>query len=308
MKLSVVIFTKNAEMFIETALKSVKFSDEIIVVDMESHDNTIKIAKKYTTSIYSHEDVGYVEPARNFGISKATGDWILILDADEEIPQELSKIIKGILKSDSDKSNTKVSDCYYIPRKNMIFGKWIEKTGWWPDKILRLFRKGYVEWSDEIHSIPITHGDVKELPANKNIAIIHHNYQHVDQYINRMNNYSSIQAKELLESKSFDFESKYIFKKFSSELLSRLFAQRGINDGSHGLSLSLLQSISEASVAMKVWDKKGFPESDKFQEAELLKEIAQFKNELSYWIADWQVENNTGLSKFFWQIRRKLYI
>jgi len=306
MKLSVVIFTKNAETFLEAALKSVKFADEIVVVDMMSTDSTVKIAKKYTSSIYAHEDVGYVEPARNFGISKAQGDWILILDADEEVPQELVRVIKGILKSDEKGQST--ADCYYIPRKNMIFSKWIEKTGWWPNYILRLFKKGHIEWSDEIHSIPITSGEVREFPAIKEIAIIHHNYQHVDQYITRMNRYSNIQAEEISNSKDLELDSKFIFRKFSSELLSRLFSQRGINDGSHGLSLSLLQAISEASVAMKVWDQRGFPETDKFQEEELIGEIIQFKKELAYWIADWQVENNTGFTKFIWQVRRKLYI
>ncbi len=305
MKLSVVIHTKNAENTLEKSIKSVKFADEIVVVDMMSTDDTIKIAKKFTSAIYSYPDVGYVEPARNFAISKAKGDWIFILDADEEVPEELERVIKGIV---SRSKNKDTADCYYIPRKNMIFEKWIEKTGWWPDYVLRLFRKGHVEWSDQIHSIPITSGEVSELPKVEEIAILHHNYQHVDQYINRMNHYSGIQAKELLESQNVEIDSKYIFKKFSGELLSRLFAQRGINDGSHGLSLSLLQSISEASVAMKIWDEKGFPETDKFQEEELIAEINQFKKELAYWLADWQVENNTGINKLYWKIRRKLFI
>jgi len=307
MKLSVVINTKNAEKTLVTALKSVKFADEIVVVDAKSTDNTVKIAKKYTSSIFTYEkEINYVEPARNFAISKAKGDWIFILDADEECPQELEKVIKGILKIDTEGGKT--ADSYYIPRRNMIFGRWIEKAGWWPDHVLRFFKKGHIEWSDEIHSIPITKGEVKELPAVKEIAIIHHNYQHIDQYIARMNKYSSIQAREILESKDVELDSKFIFKKFSSELLSRLFAQRGINDGSHGLSLSLLQSISEASVAMKVWDERGFPETDKFQEEQLIGEISQFKKELAYWIADWKVENNTGFRKFIWKVRRKFYI
>lgn len=306
MKLSVVINTKNAEKTLELALKSVKFADEIVVVDMKSTDDTLKIAKKYTSSVFTHKDVGYVEPARNFAISKAKGDWILILDADEEVPQELKKTITGIVSESAKGEFT--ANCYYIPRKNYIFGKWIEKTGWWPDHVLRLFKKGFVEWADEIHSIPITRGEVKELPASENIAIVHHNYQHVSQYIDRMNHYSDIQAKEIVESKGKKTSSKYIFKKFSSELLSRLFAQRGINDGAHGLSLSLLQSISEASVAMKVWEESGFPETNRFQEEELLNQVAQFKRELAYWIADWQVENNSGLVKIYWQIRRKFYI
>lgn len=309
MKLSVVINTKNAENTLEKTLKSVSFADEIVVVDMKSEDKTVAIAQKYTDKIFAHKDVGYVEPARNFAIKKATGDWILIIDSDEEIPQELERVIKGILKASKDGEET--ADCYYIPRKNLIFNKFIEKTGWWPDFVLRLFKKGYVSWSDEIHSVPITKGEVIELPAVSDIAIVHHNYQHVNQYISRLNKYTSIQAEEIvqeLEEHEEIVDGSFIIKKFYSELLARFFAQRGVNDGTHGLALSLLQGLSEAAVAIKVWEKTGFPESNREQEEATIAEMKQFNKELSYWIADWQVENTSGLTQFFYKIRRKFYI
>lgn len=309
MKLSVVINTKNAEKTIEAALKSVAFADEIIIVDMKSDDSTVEIATKYTDKIFAHKDVGYVEPARNFAIKKASGDWILILDADEEVPQELEKAIKGILKSSD--SGEETADCYYIPRLNYIFNKAFEKTGWWPDYVLRLFKKGFVSWSDEIHSIPITKGEVRELPAVTGIALIHHNYQHVNQYIDRLNRYTSIQSEELvteLEKEQTEVDGSCITKKFYSEFLSRFFAQRGVNDGTHGLALSLLQGFSEAVVAIKSWEKSGFPESDKQQEEATVSELAQFNRELAYWIANWHVENTFGVRQLIWKIRRKLYI
>lgn len=309
MKLSVVINTKNAEETIKDTLNSVKFADEIIIVDMKSDDKTVEIAEKYTDKIFAHKDVGYVEPSRNFAIKKATGDWILIVDADEEVPQELQKAIRGIL--DASKKGEKTADCYYIPRRNLIFNKAIEQTGWWPDYVLRLFKSGYVAWSDEIHSIPITKGEVMELPAVADIALIHHNYQHVDQYINRLNRYTTIQSEEIISELDEDqtqVDGSYITKKFYSEFLSRFFAQRGVNDGTHGLALSLLQGLSEATVAIKAWEKAGFPESNRQQEEQTVAELVQFNKELAYWIANWNVENTSGLEKLYWKIRRKLYI
>ena len=305
MKLSVVINTKNAEDTIKDTLNSVKFADEIIIVDMKSDDKTVEIAQQYTDKIFAHKDVGYVEPARNFAIKKATGDWILIVDADEEVPQELQKAIKGIL--DADKSGEETADCFYIPRRNLIFGKAIEKTGWWPDYVLRFFKKGCVSWSDEIHSIPITKGEVHELPAVSDIALIHHNYQHVEQYIKRLNRYTGIQAAQLNEEKE-EFDGPFVIKKFYSEFLSRFFSQRGVNDGTHGLVLSLLQGFSEFIVAVKAWESTGFPESNGEQEERTVLELSQMNKELAYWIADWQVTNSTGFKQFIWKIRRKLYI
>ncbi len=306
MKLSVVINTKNAQSTLEATLKSVKFADEIIIVDMKSTDDTIKIAQKYTDKIFSHRDVGYVEPARNFAIKKAQGDWILIVDSDEEIPQKLKKVIEGILATDAQSDET--ADCYYIPRRNLIFGKAIEKTGWWPDYVLRLFKKGYVAWSDEIHSIPITKGRVQELAAVSEIAIVHHNYQHVDQYINRLNRYTKIQAKEFSEENNEEISGSTIIKKFYSEFLSRYFAQRGVNDGTHGLTLSLLQGFSESIVAIKSWENAGFPESNGEQEELTIQELSQMNNELAYWIATWHIENSSGFKRLIWKVRRKFYI
>lgn len=309
MKLSVVINTKNAATTLENTLKSVKFADEIVIVDMKSDDETVDIAGKYTDKIFAHKDVGYVEPARNFAIKKATGDWILIVDADEEVPQELKKAIKGIIAAS--KAGEATADCYYIPRKNLIFGKAIEKTGWWPDYVLRLFKKGYVSWSDEIHSVPITRGEVKELPEVSEIALVHHNYQHVEQYLDRLNRYTTIQSEELitdLEKDQEEIDGPFITQKFYSEFLSRFFAHRGVNDGTHGLALSLLQGLSEATVAIKAWERSGFPESNREQEEKTVQELSQFGRELAYWIASWHVDNSTGLERIYWKIRRRLFI
>ncbi|MCL4417363.1 MAG: glycosyltransferase family 2 protein, partial [Actinobacteria bacterium] len=137
-KLSAVISAFNEEKKIEDCLKSVvHLAEEIIVVDNASTDNTSKIAKKYATKVYSQKnDPRLIDLQKNFGFEKATGDWILCLDADERITPELNEEIRGLLKNgESD------TEGYYIPRKNIIFNKWIKHTGWYPDYQLRLFRR-----------------------------------------------------------------------------------------------------------------------------------------------------------------------
>ncbi len=302
-KLSVVINTKNVAKTLENALKSVEFADEVVVVDMMSSDQTVKIARKYTSRVFQHKDVGYVEPARNFAIKKAKGDWILVLDADEEVGPDLAELITKIVNDEV--GDVLKADCYYLPRRNIIFGRWIKHTGWWPDYVLRLFKAGQVEWSDQIHSIPITSGIVKELPAKSELALIHHNYQSVEQFIDRLNHYSSIQAQEQAGESVLELElaSKF-FNSFSQEFMARLFARQGIADGAHGMALSLLQATSEAVVQMKAWQQAGF-KATLTDRPSVLRSLKQFQRDLNYWIADWQVNSNSGWRRDFWMVRRK---
>ncbi|MBU0578848.1 glycosyltransferase family 2 protein [Patescibacteria group bacterium] len=302
MSLSAIVSTKNHAEIVERALKSVKFADEIVVVDMYSDDNTVEIAKKYTDKIFQHKDFGYIEPVRNFSIKKTTGDWILIIDADEEVSPGLSKALASIARA---KNQAELPDCFYLPRKNIIFNKWIQKTGWWPDYQLRFFRKDHVEWSDQIHSVPITRGEVKEFPAKQEYSLIHHNYQSISQFIKRLDRYSAIQAEEKKDHQLFC--SQDILDEFSSSLLRRLFAQKGIEEGIHGVSLSILQSVSDAVVKMKIWESQDFPQMNK-DNTYVLKHLSQFKKELAYWIANSQVSHSKGLKKLSWRLRRKLMI
>lgn len=303
MPLSVIINTKNVAKTLERTLKSVEFADEIVVVDMHSTDDTVEIAKKYTERVFEFEDKGYVEPARNFAIQKASHDWILIVDADEEVPPKLKKTVEAIINAGE---GTTLPDCFYLPRKNIIFDRWIQKTGWWPDYVMRLFRKGCVEWSDELHAVPITRGEVKELPANEELALVHHNYQSIDQFVSRLNRYTSIQAKELAEDhRQHETSPAALVRQFSDELFRRLFAQQGIDEGVHGTGLSLLQTFSEITRELKIWEMRGFTEMAVDQK-ETIAAFRQFQRELNYWIADWHVQHSGGLAALIWRIRRKL--
>lgn len=285
--ISVIINTFNEEKHLETAIRSVKaFATEIVVVDMHSTDKTVEIAKKHKAQVFFHKHMGYVEPARNFAIEKASCEWILILDADEEIPSSLAKHLVEIVESPE-------AQYYRVPRKNLIFNAWIEHTGWWPDYNIRFFKKGYVSWGDEIHSVPITQGKGADLPAEEKYAIIHNNYASIDEYLARMNRYTTIQSDALVAA-GYKFMWTDLMRKPSQEFVRRFFASRGYQDGVHGLALASLQAASELVLYLKVWQATKF-EKHSISLLRLNEEIAKNRKEVNYWKADAQVVSRGSL-------------
>lgn len=283
-KISVVINTLNDERNIQRAIQSVKWADEIVVCDMYSQDKTVEIAKKLGSKIIYHKKMEYVEPARNFAISKASGDWVLVLDPDEEIPDALAKELVKIANS------LKQIDYFRIPRKNIIFGRFMKASMWWPDYSSRFFKKGTVEWTDKIHRPPKTSGAGLDLPAEENLAIIHHNYQTISQFIERLNRYTTIEANQLIKQ-NYEFKWPDLIQKPLSEFLSRFFANRGFEDGLHGLALSLLQSLSLLVVYLKVWEYSSFKEIA-LKLTDLESEKNKAGHQINYWIKEIQLPKN----------------
>jgi len=300
MQLSVVINTKNAASTLDSCLASVKFADEIVVVDMHSVDKTKEIALKHEAKFFLHEDVGYVEPARNFAITQASHQMILVLDSDEAISDQLQQQIKKILKL----SNP--ADVYLIPRKNLIFGQWVQHTGWWPDYQPRLFLKDKVLWSETIHQPPTMKGRVVKLPAKEELALIHHHYPSVFSYLERLNRYTSIQAENSFTGFDQPLQADHLIQTFFNEFFRRFFVFSGYKDDALGIGLSLLQASYELSVALKKWEKQSGSKKIKQNEEKLIQALEKSRSDLSYWLADWRVKNSTGLLSFIWKIRRKL--
>lgn len=296
--ISVVITTFNEENNLPRAVASVKgLADEIVVVDTESTDDTVEIAKKLGCRVFTHKYPGIVEPVRNFSIGKAKGDWILVLDADEEVSESLKKHILETVASPK-------GDYYRIPRKNMIFDKWIESTHWWPDYVYRLFRKGYVVWDEAIHSVPSTRGQGADFPPTMEYALIHHHYDTISQYVSRLNRYTDHQLKLLLDQNT-RFSWDLLISKPSQEFLTQYFARHGYSDGVHGLALSLLQAFSELVLYLKLWQYTGFPKSQPVPE-QVNVELAEQGRQLGWWYYQSRIESSSGLTRPFWKLVRKV--
>ena len=294
-RLSVVFNAQNVESDLPRAIASIKgLADEVVVIDQDSDDKTHEVAKKLGATVYNHKKVQYVELARNFGVAKAIGDWVLILDPDEEISAGLSKKIREIV-------NKPQADYYRIPRKNIIFGKWIKNTRWWPDYNIRLFKKGAVSWNEIIHTVPLTQGRGMDFEEKEDFPIVHHHYDSIEEYLDRLGRYTSIQA-DLKVKDGHKFTWRDIITKPSSEFLSRYFSGQGYKDGIHGLILCLLQAFSELVLYIKVWEREGFFDQS-VRVSDVVSEMRAKEKELHFWQNDALYKETKNI---FYRIKKKI--
>jgi len=241
-KISVVIIAGNEENNIKDCLKSVQWADEIIVVDSESIDNTAKIAKEYTDNVYTQKWLGYANQ-KSYAISLAKNDWVLSLDADERITNELAD---EILNYDLEKSQF---SAFKIKRENYFIGKKIDNCGWGNDFQLRLFRKSKTRLNERlVHEGFIVDGEVSKL---KN-AIIHYSYTNLKDGLDKINIYSSLEATEKSARKKVSTLTIIFYPCIA--FLQHYFVRKGIKDGKHGLMISLMHAITKLQVQMKIWE------------------------------------------------------
>lgn len=295
--ISVVINTFNEEKDLERALNSIKWADEIVVCDMHSTDNTVAVAKKLGAKVFFHDKEDFVEKARNFAISKATNEWILVIDPDEEVSVTLKNRLLAIANGIEQMNYVR------IPRKNIIFGRWMKASMWWPDLNIRFFKKDTVVWTDKIHRPPTVKGEGIDLSDKEEYALIHHHYQSIVEFLERMLRYTKIQAEELKKD-GYRFDYRDLIIKPLNEFLSRFFANRGFEDGLHGFALSLLQSFSFFIMYLRVWEQEGFkPENISLNE---LKQVStQSGEQIKYWF-DFSNLSKNPLKRFFQKVRNKV--
>lgn len=289
--ISVVISAFNEEKKVKKCLESAKWADEIIFVDNSSHDNTALIAAEYTKKIFSQKNDPFnIDLQKNLGIEKASSDWILVLDADEIITPELGTEIKQVI-SDHQSS----ASGYQIPRKNIIFRKWIEHTGWYPDFQLRLFRNGHGKYDKRhVHEPLKIDGEIQKL----NEPLIHYNFETVSQFLYRhLLVYAPNEAEEL-DSRGYVFDWKSAIRFPMSEFLSRFFAREGYKDGFHGLMLSLLMGFYHLAIFAYLWEKKNFKDVDNENIIYgLEKELKKSKKEFNYWYNTKSIDLEKNLLK-----------
>ncbi len=184
--LTCTIVCYDEEENIRAALESVKWCDEIVVVDSFSRDRTVEICREYTDRIYQREWPGFVEQ-KAFALEQARHPWVLNLDADERVSAELRREIEETLRQPT-------ADGYYIPRLVYYLGRWWHRGGWYPDYRLRLFRRDRVVWGGvDPHEKVILHGRSARLRG----ALLHYTYRDIADHLATINGFTGVSAREL---------------------------------------------------------------------------------------------------------------
>lgn len=227
MKLSVVIITYNEEQNIERCLNSVKnVADEIIVVDSFSDDNTKSICEKSQVRFIEHKFPGHIEQ-KNFGMEKASYDTILSLDADEALSDTLEKNIQVIKNNEA---NPAVA--YSMNRKTNYCGQWINHSGWYPDRKIRLWNRNSGKWGGiNPHDKVILSETVKVIHITGDL--LHYSYYTIDEHIAQINKFTSISAKAMKDKHISVVFVKMLFSPFVRFFRDYIF-KGGFRDGLMG--------------------------------------------------------------------------
>ncbi len=245
MTISAVVHTYNEAYHIEACLKSLSFADEVVVVDNESTDNTVALAREAGARIETFRGHhGYPEPARVFGLSCLTGDWVFILDADERVTEELAREIKTVAAQPA------AADGYWVPIRNYHFGKWLQHGNLYPDLHLRFFKRqkgGYPEVG--LHRGIVVDGSVERLQHD----ILHYSYRNIAHYFQKLNTYTTVEAQRLLEKQHHPTGYDLLIKPLHRFIKAFLF-QGGFKDGAEGWMFHSFSALYVLVTELKVWE------------------------------------------------------
>jgi (heptosyl)LPS beta-1,4-glucosyltransferase len=229
MNISAVIIALNEEENLERCLNSIKWVDEIIVIDSGSTDRTKEIALKAGARVYDVEWKGFGQ-AKKYGVSMAKGAWILSLDADEEITPGLAEEIQATLR-DGD-----TFPAYYMPRRTMFLGRWISHCGWYPDRVLRLFLKSRANFNEATVHEKVIFDDPAGYLKNE---IRHYSYPTLEHYLRKFNRYTTLGAEEACRSGKKGGWLALLIKP-PAAFFKHYIARQGFRDGWEGFVISVL--------------------------------------------------------------------
>lgn len=248
MTLSVCIITLNEEANIARTLKSVKgIADEIVVVDSGSTDATVSLAQSFGAKVFTEPWKGFARQ-KNSSLEKASCDWILSLDADEEVSPELAASIKTLLTSGE------ATQCagYKMNRRNMYFGKWIRRSGYYPDPKLRLIKRGAAEFElRDVHEDMKMQGELGHLKGD----MIHHAYPTLESFIEHANRYSSLGADMVVRERKVGFSVVNIVFRPLFRFVWAYFFRGGFLDGREGLLVLMNHAAYVSWKYAKAWEK-----------------------------------------------------
>ncbi len=244
---SVIVHTLNEEANIKNCMESVKWADEIVLIDNYSDDGTVEIVGNYTDKIFYFERMGYCEPARKFAVEQTSNEWILILDADEMVPLKMMQKLESIIVTDS-------ADVVSVPHNNYFYGRKMEQTGWGPkqDMHYRFYKKSFITHAAKIHSDPeISESARIGIIENSEEGFVHFNYIDVEQFVEKLNRYTTVEAEALYDSGE-SLNSRQLVLRIFDEFKLRYISFKGYKEGFTGLSMSLMMAMYRLTVMMKL--------------------------------------------------------
>lgn len=226
---SAIIITKNAAAHIEECLASVAWCDEIVVVDCGSADGTVARCRSFTDNIVVTDDWPGFGPQKNRALAMATGEWVLSIDADERVTPALEQEIKAAI------SQNRLS-AFRIPRRSRYCGRWIKHSGWSPDYVIRLFRRGSARFSDDLvhEQVQVLSGNVGTLKS----PLLHYSFNSLEEVLEKINHYSTANAQLAYAKGKKASLKKAIFHGLWAFLRTYLF-RGGFLDGREGFMLAI---------------------------------------------------------------------
>jgi glycosyltransferase involved in cell wall biosynthesis len=243
-KLTVTVITRNEAAHIAAALESVSWADEIVVVDAQSTDETVDIARGFTGAVVTREWNGYIDQ-KNHAAGLASHDWILSLDADERATPQLKQEIRALLAGEPPAHG------YRIPRVSYYLGRWIRTTDWYPDLQLRLYDRRYGRWEGRyVHESVEVGGPVGRLRSD----LQHFPYRDIAHHLKTIDRYTTLAARQMAE-RGRRGRLADIVARPPAAFVRNYVVRGGFRDAAPGLIVSLLNSYYVMLKFAKLWEK-----------------------------------------------------
>lgn len=242
MRLSAVIITYNEQDRLAAALASLAgVADEVLVVDSHSEDRTVEIARAAGARVILNRFQDYGQQ-KNFALAQAGHEWVLNLDADERLSPELRQAVAALKQAGARPGTS----AFAVQRRTFYLGRWIRHSGWYPDRKVRLFRKGAASWQGRVHERLIVEGAVAALPG----AILHYTYRDIGDHLRRLDRYTSLQAGEIAAGRRRALLARALLLP-PITFFRHYFFKLGLLDGFPGLVIALLSSWATALKYLK---------------------------------------------------------
>jgi glycosyltransferase involved in cell wall biosynthesis len=242
-KVTVTVITRNEAAHIHAALETVSWADEIVLVDAQSTDETVAIARRFTDRVIVRAWPGYSDQ-KNHAAGLASHDWILSLDADERVSPDLASEIRRVL------AETPAAAAYRIPRLSYYLGRWLRSTDWYPDYQTRLYDRRVARWEGQhIHESVRVDGSTAILRCD----LLHYPYRDISHHLQTIDRYTTLAAAKLYEAGRRASLADVVIRP-QLAFLRNYLVRYGIRDGGPGLLVSLLNSYYVLIKFAKLWE------------------------------------------------------